>query len=91
MPPAPIHPLPQPVLPALARPPPSPMLPQPVTDRAIRITAISATRVSGTFSGRYKAQKGSPATAKPTILISDGKFDIPFSTSAAMKKLNQAE
>jgi len=57
----------------------------------IRITAISATRVSGTFSGTYKAQKGSPATAKPTIRITDGKFDIPFSTSAEWKKFNQAE
>jgi len=57
----------------------------------VTITAISSTRVSGTFSGRYVAQKGSPANTKPTIQITDGKFDIPFSTSAAMKKFNQAE
>jgi hypothetical protein len=57
----------------------------------INITSISATRVSGTFSGRYKAQKGSPANAPSIIQITDGKFDIPFSTSAQWKKFNQAE
>jgi hypothetical protein len=57
----------------------------------ITITSISATRVTGTFSGTYRVQPGSLASARPTIKITDGKFDIPFSTSASWKKFNQAE
>jgi hypothetical protein len=57
----------------------------------VKITSITATWVSGTFSGRYKAQKGSPANTPPIIQITEGKFDIPFSTSAQWKKFNQAE
>ncbi|HEY4110354.1 hypothetical protein [Puia sp.] len=57
----------------------------------IHVTSITATRISGTFSGKYKAQKGSPANTPPVIQITDGKFDIPFSTSAQWKKFYQAE
>jgi hypothetical protein len=56
----------------------------------ITISSISATRISGTFSGKYKAPEGFP-NAKPEVEVTDGKFDIPFSTSAQWKKTYQAE
>ena len=56
----------------------------------ITINSISATRVSGTFSGKYKAPANAPS-AKPEVEVTDGKFDIPFSTSAQWKKTYQAE
>ena len=56
----------------------------------ITINSLSPTRVTGTFSGTYKAEAGWPK-AKPTVQITEGKFDIPFSTSAQWKKMYQAE
>ncbi|HVU58056.1 MAG TPA: hypothetical protein VHD83_23505 [Puia sp.] len=58
----------------------------------VTITSISATRVSGTFSGKYSWQKGTGSgNAKPSVEVTDGKFDIPFSTSAQWKQLYHAE
>ncbi|MEP7144970.1 MAG: hypothetical protein ABI707_18945 [Ferruginibacter sp.] len=58
----------------------------------VTITSLSAARISGTFSGKYTLDKGSGNTnAKQTIVVTDGKFDIPFSTSAQWKKLYNAE
>ncbi len=58
----------------------------------VTVSSISSTRVAGTFSGTYTLQKGSgDANAKQTIEVTDGKFDIPFSTSADWKKFYQAE
>jgi hypothetical protein len=42
----------------------------------INITSLSATRVSGTFSGKFDSEN----LDKKPIAITDGKFDIPFST-----------
>jgi hypothetical protein len=56
----------------------------------ITINSISDTRVSGTFSGTYKAEGNYPK-AKPSVVVTDGKFDIPFSTSAQWKKMYNAE
>ncbi|HEV8082327.1 MAG TPA: hypothetical protein VGP55_03955 [Chitinophagaceae bacterium] len=58
----------------------------------VTITLLSAARISGTFSGKYTLDKGSgDANTKQTILVTDGKFDIPFSTSAQWKQMYQAE
>lgn len=58
----------------------------------VTITSISSSRVSGTFSGKYSLQKGTGnSNSKQTIEVTDGKFDIPFSTSADWKKLYHAE
>jgi hypothetical protein len=57
----------------------------------VNVTSVSTTRVSGTFSGTYQLEKGKSPTAKPTIQVTDGKFDIPFSTSASWKKMYHAE
>jgi hypothetical protein len=56
----------------------------------ITISSISDTRVSGSFSGQYKAPTGS-TQVKQEIQVTDGKFDIPFSQSATWKKTYQAE
>ena len=56
------------------------------------ITSISSARVAGTFSGKYTLQKGTGNNnSKQAIEVTDGKFDIPFSTSADWKKLYHAE
>ena len=58
----------------------------------VTITSISSARVAGTFSGKYTLQKGSGnSNSKQTIEVTDGKFDIPFSTSADWKKMYHAE
>ena len=58
----------------------------------VTINSISSSGVSGTFSGKYTLQKGSGnSNSKQTIEVTDGKFDIPFSTSAQWKQLYHAE
>jgi hypothetical protein len=58
----------------------------------VTINSISSSRVSGTFSGKYTLQKGSGnSNLKQTIEITNGKFNIPFSTSAHWKQLYHAE
>ncbi|MFI5186166.1 MAG: hypothetical protein ACHQF0_05545 [Chitinophagales bacterium] len=56
----------------------------------VTIISISPTRVSGTFAGTYTLAV-SGYDAKQTIQVTDGKFDIPFSTSAIWKQANGAE
>ena len=58
----------------------------------VTINSISSSRVSGTFSGKYTIQEGTGiSSSKQTIEVTDGKFDIPFSTSADWKKVYNAE
>lgn len=58
----------------------------------VTINSISSSRVSGTFSGKYTLQKGTGnSNSKQTIEVTDGKFNIPFSTSAQWKQLYHAE
>lgn len=58
----------------------------------VTITSITATSISGTFFGKYTLSKGSGnSNSKQSIEVTDGKFDIPFSTSADWKKLYHAE
>jgi hypothetical protein len=44
---------------------------------SITVTNISATRVSGTFSGQLKLVDGTGA-GKSELTVTDGKFDIPI-------------
>ena len=46
----------------------------------INISSLSATRVSGTFSGKFTLNGNIADTDKKAIEVTDGKFDIPFST-----------
>ena len=58
----------------------------------VTVNSITSSRISGIFSGTYTLQKGSgDANTKQTIEVTDGKFDIPFSTSAQWKQLYHAE
>jgi hypothetical protein len=57
----------------------------------VNVTSVSTSRISGTFSGSYKLSNPKTPNAKPAIQIADGKFDIPFSTSADWKKMYHAE
>ncbi len=44
----------------------------------INITSLSATRVSGTFSGKFSLNGNITDTDKKEIEVTDGKFDIPI-------------
>jgi hypothetical protein len=58
----------------------------------VTLTSITTSEISGTFSGKYTLSKGSGnSSSKQTIEVTDGKFNIPFSTSADWKKLYNAE
>jgi hypothetical protein len=58
----------------------------------VTINSISSSGVSGTFSGKYTLQKGSGnSNSKQTIEVTEGRFNIPFSTSAQWKQLYHAE
>ena len=58
----------------------------------VNVTSITPSRVTGTFSGKYTLEnKGADSNAKQTIEVTDGKFDIPFSTDAGWKKFYHAE
>jgi len=59
-------------------------VPNPVT---VNIISISATRIAGTFSGKYSMPSG--AGYSKTVEVTDGKFDIPFSTSQGFIKMIQ--
>jgi hypothetical protein len=47
----------------------------------VTITSITATRVTGTFSGTMKLSPDTPNVPKRTVTITEGKFDIPVATS----------
>ena len=48
----------------------------------VTITSITATRISGTFSGKFRLSADTRSQQyKPQIEVTDGKFDLPFSTS----------
>jgi hypothetical protein len=46
----------------------------------VTITTVSSTRVSGIFSGELTLSNDTPRGNKKEITLSDGKFDVPFST-----------
>ena len=45
-------------------------------DFTVTINNISATRVSGTFSGKLKVPEGQ-TSSNPELSVTDGKFDLP--------------
>ncbi len=46
----------------------------------VNITSVTATRITGTFSGKLALSPDTPNGTKKEVTITDGKFDIPFST-----------
>jgi hypothetical protein len=58
----------------------------------VNVISISPSGISGTFSGTYTLKNiASDDKAKKIIEVTDGKFDIPFSTDAGWKKMYHAE
>ena len=47
----------------------------------VNITSLTGSRVSGTFSGKFIPGPDTPKGGKDYIYITDGKFDIPMSTT----------
>jgi hypothetical protein len=47
----------------------------------VTFTAITASHVTGTFSGKFTVSPDSPNAPKSEITVTDGKFDIPMATS----------
>jgi hypothetical protein len=47
----------------------------------ITITSMTATRLTGTFSGTFNLSPDTPNSPKKTATVTDGKFDIPMATS----------
>ena len=48
---------------------------------SITISNLSATRVSGTFSGKMTVSPDTPNVPKQQVNVTEGKFDIPMATS----------
>ena len=59
-------------------------VPNPVTGTVI---SISATKIAGTFSGKYGMPSG--AGYSKTVEVTDGKFDIPFLHRKSFIKMKQ--
>jgi len=47
----------------------------------VTITAITASHVTGTFSGKFDVSPDTPNAPKKEITVTDGKFDIPMAVS----------
>jgi hypothetical protein len=47
----------------------------------VTISSLTQSRISGTFSGKFVLSSDTPRGDKKQAMITDGKFDIPFSTS----------
>lgn len=47
----------------------------------VTITAITASHVTGTFSGKFDLSADTPNAPKKEITVTDGKFDIPMAVS----------
>lgn len=47
----------------------------------VTLTSMTATRIAGTFSGSFALGPDTPGQAKKRVIITNGKFDIPMSTS----------
>ena len=46
----------------------------------VNIVSLTATRIRGTFSGIFKLGADTPRAEKKQVTVTDGVFDIPFST-----------
>jgi hypothetical protein len=46
----------------------------------VNITSVTTSRVAGTFSGKFSLSNDTPNGIKKEVTVTDGKFDIPFST-----------
>ncbi len=49
-------------------------------DVTVNIISVTASKVTGTFSGKFTLSVDTPRGVKKEVTVTDGKFDIPFST-----------
>ncbi len=49
-------------------------------DASVTILTLTTTRVTGTFSGKFRNSPDTP-NVKPEITVTDGKFDVPMATN----------
>ena len=47
---------------------------------SVNVTSLSAARIAGTFSGALNLSPDTPNVPKTKNTVTDGKFDVPFST-----------
>jgi hypothetical protein len=50
-------------------------------EATVTVTSLTAARIAGVFSGKFKSSTDAPNLEKTQIELTDGKFDLPFSTS----------
>lgn len=46
----------------------------------VNITSVTGSRITGTFSGKFTLSSDTPNGTKKEVTVTNGKFDIPFST-----------
>ena len=49
-------------------------------DVTVNIISVNDKNVTGTFSGKFLLGVDSPNGTKKEVTVTDGKFDVPFST-----------
>ena len=49
-------------------------------DVTVNIISVTSSKVTGTFSGKFLLGVDSPNGTKKEVTVTDGKFDVPFST-----------
>ena len=49
-------------------------------DVTVNIISVTSSKVTGTFSGKFLLGIDSPNGTKKEVTVTDGKFDVPFST-----------
>ena len=49
-------------------------------DVTVNISSVTSTKVTGTFSGKFLLGVDTPNGTKKEVTVTDGKFDVPFST-----------
>ena len=49
-------------------------------DVTVNIISITSSKITGTFSGKFLLGVDTPNGAKKEVTVTDGKFEIPFST-----------
>lgn len=49
-------------------------------DVTVNIVSVNNKNVTGTFSGKFLLSSDTPKGTKKEVTVTDGKFDIPFST-----------
>ena len=49
-------------------------------DATVNISSVTASAITGTFSGKFILSNDTPRGTKKDVTVTDGKFEVPFST-----------